>query len=469
MTSTQPTPGMSIGDRYELIAHIATGGMGEVWSARDEVLDREVAVKVLHRSYAEDQTFIDRFRGEARNAAALTHPGIAQVYDYGEKDGLAYLVMELVPGEPLSAWLARDGSLEPEAMISVVRQAADALHAAHDIGLIHRDVKPGNLLIRPDGTVKITDFGIARAGGQVPLTRPGEVMGTAQYLAPEQALGRPATPLADVYALGVVAFEAVVGHRPFEGDTPVITALAHVNDPVPPLPDTIPPAIRSVIMRTLAKDPSERPASAAALSEALAVAWDRPYDVTDEDATASSWSAWEPTTSAPFRIPMNEPPGLGSGPLTHAPMTGLTRDAERVERPADRRRRRLVLAVLATILAGGATTGALAILRPSEPANAERPDVIVIPTSSSADSSPVSVRTSPSSTASRTTRQTNQTKPTSEPQPTTPKATMKTTPPAQPSTSTVTLTVTTTPTTTATVITSPTPSETPSDSPTGRS
>src|SRR3712207_6395965 len=188
-------PDLVLHDRYRLVARIATGGMGEVWRAEDTLLGRPVAVKVLKSEYADDQDFLERFRAEARHTASLSHPGIANVYDYGEVEAApvggrpaatAYLVMELVDGEPLSTILAREGRLEPARAMDIIGQTAIALQAAHDAGVIHRDVKPGNLLVRPDGVVKVTDFGIARAADAVPLTQTGTVLGTAYYLSPEQ-------------------------------------------------------------------------------------------------------------------------------------------------------------------------------------------------------------------------------------------------------------------------------------------
>ena len=272
MSAVHPEPGLRVGDRYVLTSRIAGGGMGEVWTARDDVLGREVAVKLLRREYADDELFLTRFRAEARHAASLGLPGIASVYDYGEVEGVAYLVMELVPGEPLSARLAREGALPANVAVPLLQQAAAALEAAHVQGLVHRDVKPANLLITPDDDVKITDFGIARAGDQAPITRTGEVMGTAQYLSPEQAMGRTATPASDVYSLGCVAYEALSGRRPFDHDTVVATALAQVNDTPDPLPPNVPGAVAAVVMQSLQKDPARRPASAAAFGAALGAA-----------------------------------------------------------------------------------------------------------------------------------------------------------------------------------------------------
>nr|WP_269205261.1 serine/threonine protein kinase [Motilibacter aurantiacus] len=250
---------------------IARGGMGEVWRATDDVLARDVAVKVLHAQYAGDSAFHERFRAEARNAASFSHPGVAQVYDFGETGRAPYLVMELVPGEPLSVLLERQGSIGVARTLDVLSQTARALEAAHAAGVVHRDIKPGNLLVTPDGTVKVTDFGIARAADALPLTATGTVMGSAPYLSPEQASGQPAGPASDVYALGVVAYECLAGHRPFQGDSAIDVALAHAQDAPPPLPSTVPPPLRDLVLSCLAKPAADRPTDAqvAARAEAL--------------------------------------------------------------------------------------------------------------------------------------------------------------------------------------------------------
>jgi serine/threonine-protein kinase len=258
MSPLIPAVGIVVGNRYELTSRVAGGGMGEVWAARDQVLGRTVAVKLLRAQHADEPTFLHRFRTEARHAASLSHPGIASVYDYGEDDGAAYLVMELVPGEALSTRLQREGALAPAVAVPLLQQSAAALQAAHSAGLVHRDVKPANLLITPDDHVKITDFGIARLGDDAGITRTGEVMGTAQYLSPEQALGQSATPASDVYSLGVVAYEMLAGRRPFDADTSVAIAMAHVQRAPEPLPAAVPPAIAAVVLQALSKDPAQR-------------------------------------------------------------------------------------------------------------------------------------------------------------------------------------------------------------------
>ncbi|MGD9705880.1 MAG: serine/threonine protein kinase [Acidimicrobiia bacterium] len=251
------------------MSEIAAGGMGDVWRAHDDVLGRDVAVKVLRRDLSSDPRFVERFRREARDTAALSHPGIATVFDYGEEHGSAYLVMELVPGEPLSDLMARDGAVALPFAISLLLQAADALAVAHRSGLVHRDVKPGNLLVTADGRVKVTDFGIARAMDSTSLTATGSVMGTVQYMSPEHVAGQPTTPASDVYSLGVVAYELLCGELPFRADSHIGLAMAHLHDPPTPLPDSVPRALHEVIMLALAKDPAARPADAAAFAAEL--------------------------------------------------------------------------------------------------------------------------------------------------------------------------------------------------------
>jgi serine/threonine protein kinase len=266
-------------NRYRLDDRIATGGMGVVWRATDTRLNRAVAVKVLKHEYADDPQFRTRFETEARNAGALHHPGIASVYDYSSNPGgpadtaSPYLVMELVEGQPLSALLqqakAQGRALDAAVVRDLLTQTADALAVAHRAGIVHRDVKPANLIVTPDRRVKVTDFGIARAADDAQITRTGAVMGTPQYLSPEQARGNPSTPASDVYSLGVVGFECLTGRRPFDAGTPVATALAHLQQPVPELPEDLPADLRTVVRRALAKDPDERYADGAELAAAL--------------------------------------------------------------------------------------------------------------------------------------------------------------------------------------------------------
>jgi len=253
--------GTLLGGRYRTVRPIAVGGMGEVWEGLDESLGRPVAIKALRPEFAGESTLLARFRVEARNSAALSHPNIAPLFDYGEDTGTAYLVMELVPGQPLSDILEDERVLTPQRLLPILSQTARGLHYAHQMGVVHRDVKPGNLLVEPSGRVRITDFGVSQAINQTPMTATGMVMGTAQYLSPEQAVGKPATRLSDLYALGIIAYEALVGHRPFTGASPVDIAIAQVNDPVPPLPSSVEPRLASLVMRLLDKDPARRPQS----------------------------------------------------------------------------------------------------------------------------------------------------------------------------------------------------------------
>ena len=264
----RPTAGLTFGGRYELQSRIAIGGMGEVWQATDLVIGRTVAIKILKDEYLGDPGFLERFRAEARHAALVNHEGIANVFDYGEEEGSAYLVMELVPGEALSTVLEREHVLSTDKVLDIVAQTAAALHAAHAAGLVHRDIKPGNLLITPDGRVKITDFGIARIADQVPLTATGQVMGTVQYLSPEQASGHPASPTTDIYSLGIVAYECLAGRRPFTGESQVAIAMAQINEAPPELPLTVSEPVRNLVFACIAKNPADRPASAAHLARA---------------------------------------------------------------------------------------------------------------------------------------------------------------------------------------------------------
>lgn len=278
--------GQLLAERYRLDSRIAVGGMGEVWQASDTRLDRTVAVKILKAELSGDAEFLHRFRTEARTTASLNHPGIAAVHDYGEassgvpsaKDGgsenIAYLVMELVEGEPLAGILAREGRVSPERLLHILEQAGRALNAAHERGLVHRDVKPGNILVvrGSDGqeTVKLTDFGIAKAAHSAPVTRSGMVMGTAQYIAPEQATGHEAAPASDVYSLAVCGYECLAGRRPFLSDNAVTVAMMHIRDMPPPLPMDIPPTVRALIERTLVKEPAQRYGTGGEFANAVA-------------------------------------------------------------------------------------------------------------------------------------------------------------------------------------------------------
>ncbi|GIE95072.1 serine/threonine-protein kinase [Paractinoplanes rishiriensis] len=263
-----PHPGEVLGDRYRLDDRIAAGGMGEVWQATDTVLGRDVAVKTLHAERAGDPGFQTRFKHEARAMAVLHHPGVADVYDYGQSGPDAYIVMAHVQGEALNHRIAERGRLTPAETMSIVAQAGRALEAAHQAGIVHRDVKPGNLIIQPDGTVVLVDFGVARSSESAALTGAKEVVGTALYIAPEQVSKETTGPSADIYALGCVAYHCLTGHPPFLGESPIMVALQHVQDEPPVLPDDVPPAVRTLVMTAMAKDPAERFSSAAVMAAA---------------------------------------------------------------------------------------------------------------------------------------------------------------------------------------------------------
>ena len=270
-----PRVGVTLSGRYRLQRLIATGGMGQVWEAVDSRLGRRVAVKVLKAEFSSDPEFIERFRAEARTVAMLNHPGIAAVHDYGETDmdgegRTAYLVMELINGEPLNSVIKRTGRLSLRHALDMLEQTGRALQVAHAAGLVHRDVKPGNILITPTGQVKLTDFGIAKAVDAAPVTQTGMVMGTAQYIAPEQALGHDATAASDVYALGVVGYEAVSGKRPFIGDGALTVAMKHIKETPAPLPADLPPNVRELIEITLVKNPGMRYRNGGQFADAVA-------------------------------------------------------------------------------------------------------------------------------------------------------------------------------------------------------
>jgi serine/threonine-protein kinase len=260
-----------LGGRYRLRRRLAAGGMGAVWAAEDLVLGREVAVKVLGDALATDRLAVLRLRREARAAGRLVHPGVARVLDLGEDGRRPYLVMELLRGESLATRLARTGPLAPAEAVRVVAAAADALEAVHRAGIVHRDVKPGNVFVTSGGDVKLLDFGIASATGDTAVTG-GDLLGTVAYLAPERVLGHDATPAADVYALGVLLYELLAGRPPFAGDTGTALAVAHVHAHPAPLravAPQVPPALAAACEHALAKDPAARPPSAAALAALL--------------------------------------------------------------------------------------------------------------------------------------------------------------------------------------------------------
>lgn len=337
--------GTILNDRYVLRELIGRGGMGEVWRGSDIVLDRDVAVKVLLNAWTSDPAFIERFRTEARAMAALSDPNIVEIYDFGNAHGVAYLVMQFVPGEALHGLLRRVGPLPPADVMRIVAQAGRALHQAHVHGIVHRDVKPGNLLIRPDGRVVLTDFGVARMMGADRLTAPGEIFGTPSYLAPEQVNGGVIGPAVDIYALGVVAYECLTLRPPFVSDSPVAVALMQVRDEPPPLPASIPEPVRRVVVRALAKDPALRWESAAAMAEAaLAAAVARPGTVAPVAPTMPTVAGARP----PAR-PVLDPRPSARIPIRPHESAEAARDRTHAE-PSGRRSKRNRLTAAAAVL-----------------------------------------------------------------------------------------------------------------------
>src|SRR5437868_9550951 len=271
--SRPPQPGDLIADRYELEELVGSGGMSTVFRARDQQLGRRVAIKILHERYGDDPEYVERFRREARAVARLSHPNIVTVIDRGADDGRQYIVFEHVDGENLKELVVRSGRLPVRRALELALAVADGLAFAHDHGLVHRDVKPQNVLLSREGEVKVTDFGIARSlHMDHGVTQTGTVLGTGEYLAPEQASGKPVSPATDVYSLGVVLWELLAGEVPFKGDNFVAVALRHVNEPVPHLRDVRPdvsPRLAAAVERALAKDPASRFPSMGALAKEL--------------------------------------------------------------------------------------------------------------------------------------------------------------------------------------------------------
>lgn len=310
--------GFVIAGRYELERLVASGGMGEVWRARDRVLGRTVAVKLLKDELMQDGRATQRFRREAMTAASITHPRMANVYDYVDVDGCRGIVMEYVEGETLADRLAREGRIGQGEAGAIARAVLEALEVAHASGIIHRDIKPGNILLGANGDVKVADFGIARALGDSTVTGTGSTMGTPHYIAPELVQGAPASPASDLYAVGAVLYEMLTGCRPFDGDTPIAIALARMQtDPVPPrlLDRSIPPWLEHVVLRALARDPSNRFPAARAMHLALS---ERGVPV--------------PTSMLESR-PSDDTVELAVAPADHAPRPRSTRTIAAMLRP----------------------------------------------------------------------------------------------------------------------------------------
>jgi eukaryotic-like serine/threonine-protein kinase len=332
--SRAPQPGDLIADRYELEELVGTGGMSSVFRAHDRQLERRVAIKILHQHYADDPEYLERFRREARAVARLSHPNIVTVIDRGDDDGRQYIVFEHVEGENLKELVLRTGRLPVRRALELALAVADGLAFAHDHGLVHRDVKPQNVLLSNEGEVKVTDFGIARSlYVEHGVTQTGTVLGTGEYLAPEQAGGKPVSPATDVYSLGVVLWELLAGDVPFVGENFVAVALRHVNEPPPSIRERRPdvsPRLDAAVERALAKDPARRFPSMAAFAQELRAC------LAEADGEA--------------------PPPAGDADLTL--ITPPARAPGRVRRRRSRRRP-LVWALLALVIAAAAFAGVL--------------------------------------------------------------------------------------------------------------
>ncbi|WP_308534473.1 protein kinase [uncultured Mobiluncus sp.] len=311
-----------LNDRYRLVSILATGGMGAIWRGWDKRSQNVVAVKVLKEELIGQATFLARLRAEATNAARLHHPNLAAVFDWGETDGQGWIVMELVEGRPLSDILAGGQVLTWEQLAPILIQIANGLQASHEAHVIHRDVKPSNILVSDKGVAKLTDFGISLAPRAEALTAAGMVMGTAQYLPPEQAMGETATALGDIYALGVIAYEALAGKRPFTGPTQVDIAMSHVKDPVPPLPETVNSQVAALIYQMLEKDPRLRPQSAKQLAEAIQALWHGtvPLSFTPRMSFSRNLADAPPTAQMPVAPVEDTPKDVSSeSPSANAP------------------------------------------------------------------------------------------------------------------------------------------------------
>ena len=297
--------------RYELHRRLARGGMSDVYLARDLLLDRPVAVKVLFPEFAKDENFVERFRREAKAAANLNHPNVVAIYDWGEQDETYFIVMEYVEGRSLADIIRTDGSVEPRRAAEISSEIAAALSFAHRNGVVHRDIKPGNVLVSPLGQVKVADFGIAQAAtATTHLTQAGSVMGTATYFSPEQAQGKAVDPRSDLYSLGCVLFEMLCGTPPFTGETPVAIAYKHVQEPAPSPAATasVPAALEAVTLKLLAKDPADRYASADDLRSDLQRFLDGQKVAAVAAAPVAPTTVVPPPTGAPYAPPEDEEP-----------------------------------------------------------------------------------------------------------------------------------------------------------------
>ena len=351
--------GVVLAERYRLEERVAGGGMGEVWRATDTLLQRSVAVKLLRESLAEDSVVSERFRREALLTAQVSHPNMAGVFDYVQEDGRPGIVMEFVDGETLADRLAREGKIEVADAVRITSAVLAALQAAHDAGIVHRDVKPGNVMLTVSGDVKVTDFGIARAASDHTLTETGMVIGTAHYLAPEQVSGKPATPASDIYSVGAILYEMLAGARPFEGETPIAIAMRRIAEDPRPLRDAapeVPEPVSAVVMRALSRDPAKRHESAADMRRAFetAYAWGQP---------STQPQRIGPTPTQVLELPVSDEAAatVAMHPQEPQPAPGSAPPAAVSRRRLREYRRLIVWGLLLALVAGLVTLGVLAL------------------------------------------------------------------------------------------------------------
>src|SRR3954462_1230895 len=300
--------GTVIDGRYRIVSRLGSGGMADVYCAEDQQLGRQVALKVLYARFAEDDEFVERFRREASHAAGLQHQHVVSVYDRGEWEGTSYIAMEFVDGRTLKQLVQAEAPMDPVRAIDLTVQILRAARFAHRRGVIHRDLKPHNVIVDSENRAKVTDFGIARAGAS-DMTQTGSIMGTAQYLSPEQAQGHPVTPQSDIYSIGVCLYEMLAGHVPFTGESAVTIALKQVQEaPVPPshFNTAVPAPLEDAVLRALAKDPGERFPDADAFIAAL------------EDARAQILAGQAPPAQPPAAFAAAIPPPVPADPTAFA-------------------------------------------------------------------------------------------------------------------------------------------------------
>src|SRR5215218_8120625 len=359
-----------IDGRYRVLSQLGSGGMADVYCAEDEQLGREVALKLLYRRFAEDAEFVERFRREASSAAGLQHPNIVGVFDRGEWDGTYYIAMEYLRGHTLKQLVREHGAMPPDLAIDITIQVLRAARFAHKRGVVHRDIKPHNVILDEEGRAKVTDFGIARAGAS-DMTETGSIMGTAQYLSPEQAQGHAVSQSSDLYAVGVILFELLTGHVPFDADSAVTIALKHVSE-APPAPSvfdpSVPPALEAVTLWALEKDPAARPADADAFILALEDARDA---VLTNEAPGQRTAMFAPAAIPPDPYGPSEEAlaaaafGAAAGSAVDAPPPYYT-DQTAVVDPDERRRPPWWVWLLAALALAAIVLGIVLLTRPGD-------------------------------------------------------------------------------------------------------